>query len=325
MMVNAPASETRVLKAPPLLLGAALLFWGWQSGLPLVGAAFGIVLESAWLIKVRWDFSDKDFRRILTFCTLFAFAAVLYVFTASQEAGGGFHGSPAKVGHAMSISSLKTSTTFFQWLPVFLFLFVAAQTFSTREKIPLTAISIISRWRSQQDQKRGDAPAGRSVNVSYPYFIVCLFSAGIHSNRGGTSFFLGQCFLVFWALWRFRSRRFGILVWALALAVVLAFGYSGQRGISSLERYNGGYMAKFLARFMRQWADPMQSTTDMGQIGELKLSGRIVIRLQTKNGEPPPVYLREASYRTYHSQKQSWYSGSPRTDFDNNPVTPEHD
>jgi len=325
MMVNAPASETRVLKAPPLLLGAALLFWGWQSGLPWGGAAFGIVLESAWLIKVRWDFSDKDFRRILTFCTLFAFAAVLYVFTASQEAGGGFHGSPAKVGHAMSISSLKTSTTFFQWLPVFLFLFVAAQTFSTREKIPLTAISIISRWRSQQDQKRGDAPAGRSVNVSYPYFIVCLFSAGIHSNGGGTSFFLGQCFLVFWALWRFRSRRFGILVWALALAVVLAFGYSGQRGISSLERYNGGYMAKFLARFMRQWADPMQSTTDMGQIGELKLSGRIVIRLQTKNGEPPPVYLREASYRTYHSQKQSWYSGSPRTDFDNNPVTPEHD
>ena len=93
---------------------AALLFWGWQSGLPLVGAALGIVLESAWLIKARWDFSDTDFRRILTFCTLFAFAATLYVFTAAQETGGGFHGSANAVEHAMEFSSLKTATTFFQ-------------------------------------------------------------------------------------------------------------------------------------------------------------------------------------------------------------------
>ena len=294
---------------------AALLFWGWQSGLPWVGAAMGIILESAWLVKVRWDFSDADFRRILTFCTLFAFAATLYVFTASQEAGGGFQGAADTVGHAMSISSLKTSTTFFQWLPMFLFLFVAAQTFSTREKIPLTAISIISRWRSRQDQKRGDAPAGRSVNVSYPYFIVCLFSAGIHANEGGASFFWGQCALIFWALWRFRSRRFGIAVWALALAGVLAFGYLGQCGIGELQQFNGGYLSKLLAHFMRQWTDPMQSMTAIGQIGELKLSGQIVIRLRTKNGEPPPVYLREASYRAYNSQKQSWHAGSPRSEF----------
>jgi hypothetical protein len=325
MNENAPAPEMRILKAPPLLLGAVLLFWGWQSGLTSAGAALGIVLESAWLVKVRWDFSDTDFRRILTFCTMFAFAAMLYVFTASQEAGGGFKGTPATVGHAMSISTLKTSTAFFQWLPMFLFLFVAAQTFSTRERIPLTAISIISRWRSLQDQKRGHGPAGRSVNVSYPYFIVCLFSAGIHSNEGGTSFYLGQCFLIFWALWRFRSRRFGIPIWALALAAGMTFGYFGQRDIIALQQYNGGYLAKLLAQFMRQWADPMQSTTAIGQIGELKLSGQIVIRLQTRNGEPPPVYLREASYRTYHSQKQSWYSGSPRTEFDQNPITSEHD
>ena len=311
------------MKTPPLLLMAALAFWGWQSGLPWIGAALGIVLESARLIKVRWDFSDADFRRILTFCTLLAFAATLYVFAASQEAGGGFHGAANKVGYAMAISSLKTSTTFFQWLPIFLFLFVAAQTFSTREKIPLTAISIISRWRSRQDQKRGDAPAGRSVNVSYPYFIVCLFSAGIHTSDGGYSFFWGQCILIFWALWRFRSRRVGILVWALALAGVLGFGYLGQFGIGELQQFNGGYISKLLAHFMRQWTDPMQSTTAIGQIGELKLSGQIVIRLRTKKGEPPPVYLREASYRSYNSQKQSWYAGSPRSELENDTIAPE--
>src|SRR5476649_2906246 len=172
------------MKTPPLLLGATLLFWGWQSGLLVIGAAMGIILESARLIKVRWDLSDTDFRRILTFCTLFTLAAMLYVFTDAQESGGGFHGSAGAVGRAMGISSLKTSTTFFRWLPMFLFFFVAAQMFSTRERIPLTAISIISRWRSRQDQKRGDTPDGYSLNVSYPYFMVCLFSSSIHTNEG---------------------------------------------------------------------------------------------------------------------------------------------
>jgi len=153
MTADPTHSETRVLKAPPLLLGAVLLFWGWQSGLPSIGAGMGIILEIAWLFKVRWDFSDTDFRRLLTFCTLFAFAAMLYVFTANQEAGGGFQGSAATVGRVMEMSSLRTSTRFFQWLPMFLFLFVAAQTYCTREKIPLTAISIISRWRSRRPQR----------------------------------------------------------------------------------------------------------------------------------------------------------------------------
>jgi hypothetical protein len=329
MTENAPISETRVLKTPPLLLGATLVFWGWQSGLPLIGAAMGGILESARFVKVRWELSDTDFRRILTFCSLLALTATLYVFTASQEAGGGFHGSANVVGRAMGISSLKTSTTFFRWLPMFLFLFVAAQTFSTREKIPLTAITVISPRRSRPEQKRGDTPDGHGVNVSYPYFIVCLFSASIHANdnEGNSSFFWGQCVLLFWALWRFRSRRSGVLLWALALMAVMNFGYFGQNGIGMLQRYVEGYNAQWLSRFMRQRVDPTESVTAMGQIGELKLSGRIVIRLRTKNNEPPPAYLREASYRGYQPRKRAWYSGSPSSEFNNiiNSIPPERD
>jgi hypothetical protein len=325
MTVDPTHSETRVLKAPPLLLGAVLLFWGWQSGLPSIGAGMGIVLEIAWLLKVRWDFSDTDFRRLLTFCTLFAFAAMLYVFTANQEAGGGFQGSAATVGRVMEMSSLRTSTRFFQWLPMFLFLFVAAQTYCTREKIPLTAISIISRWRSRSNPAGTETPAGRSVNVSYPYFMVCLFAAGIHTNLGGTAFFWGQCALVFWALWPFRARRPGVQIWLLSLVVVLGLSYFGQRGIGELGKLVDGFGNKWLAHFIQPRTDPMQSATAIGQIGELQLSGQIVIRLETKNGEPPPAYLRETSYRIYHSQKKTWYSGSPRSDFANNSILPERD
>ena len=47
-----------------------------------------IILESSRLIKARWDFSDDDFARLWTFCTLLLLGAVVYVFT-TNEAGGG--------------------------------------------------------------------------------------------------------------------------------------------------------------------------------------------------------------------------------------------
>jgi protein-glutamine gamma-glutamyltransferase len=311
------------MKTPPFLLLAALLFWGWQSGLLIAGAAMGVVLESARFLKVRWDLSDADFRRILTFCTVLAFATVVYAFTSNEEGGslGGLLTGPAAM-HNASVTSARASSAFFRWLPMTLFLFAAAQLFSTREKIPWTAISFYARDRARRDQASGIvAPSGGGLNVSYPYFIICLFAAAIHPRPdvGGFSFFWGQSALVIWALWPFRSRRFGLFVWAGTLAVVVAFGFFSQFGIGALQLFLDVYNAKWLGQFLRHRTDPMESTTAIGQIGELKLSGQIVIRLSTDHGQPPPTYLRETSYRIYHSAKQSWYAGSPRNDFGNIP------
>jgi len=44
------------MKTPPLLLGAALVFWGWQTGFLLVGLLLGAALEGARAIKARWEF-----------------------------------------------------------------------------------------------------------------------------------------------------------------------------------------------------------------------------------------------------------------------------
>lgn len=321
MMETTPTPESRALKTPPFLLLATLAFWGWQSGLLFAGVTMGIVLESARFVKIRWELSDTDFRRILTFCTVLAFATAIYAFTSNEEGGslsGLFRGPAA--GQNVTLTSVRASTAFFRWLPMTLFLFAVAQSFSAREKIPWTAISIYSRRRAQRERKSGGTPPpGRGLNVSYPYFIVCLFSAGIHLNNSGTSFYWGQCVLTGWALWPFRSRRHGIAVWAGTLAAVIVLGYFGQSGIGAMQRLLESYNPQWFARFLRQQADPMHSTTAIGQIGKLELSGRIVIRLRTENNQLPPEYLREASYRTYYSPRQSWYAGTPRSDFGNIP------
>lgn len=312
------------MKTPPLLLLAALLFWGWQSELLLAGAVMGIILESARFIKARWELSDADFRRISTFCTVLLIATAVYAFTSNEEGGSlsGLFGGPGSV-HNATITSVRASSAFFRWLPMTLFLFAVAQIFSTREKIPWTAISLYSRRRARRDSESSNVPSSAGINVTYPYFMVCLFSAGVHTNNGGLSFFVGGSALTVWALWPFRSRRFGFAVWVSVLVAVLTFGFLGQSGIVALQRFLGNYNAQWLAQFLRQNTDPTQTTTAIGQIGKLELSGRIVIRLWTENDEPPPMYLREASYRTFQSKGESWYAGTPHSDFAT--VPPETD
>lgn len=305
------------MKTPPFLLLAVLLFWGWQSGLLLAGAVMGLALESPRLVKARWELSDADLRRILAFCVLLAFVTAVYAFT-SNEAGdsvsGWFRGEVSL--RNAGLTSQRASSAFFRWLPMTLFLFALAQLFSRRETIPWAVLRLTARRRAPA-KPAGDtaAPAGRGLNVAYPYFIVCLFSAGIHPNEGSGAFFWGECALAAWALWPFRGRRFGNLGWVAAVAAVAAFGFCSQRGIGALQRVLEGYNAQWIARFLRQRTDPAQSATAIGQIGELKLSGRIVIRLWPESGAPP-VYLREASYRAYAAEKQVWTAGTPHTDFE---------
>jgi hypothetical protein len=309
MTENAPTFPARNAKAPPFLLLAALLFWGWQSGFFLAGVIMGLVLESARFIKARWDLTGEDFRRIWNFSMLLALALAVYVLT-TNEAGGGLsdllHSSAAAAAHNFSVSG----ATFLRWLPMTFFLFAAAQKFSESEAVPLSAISLFFRW-----WRKGGRGAERNVDISYPYFILCLFSAGIHTNAGEHSYFWGQVVLIAWGLWPVRSRRFGIVAWLAVLAVTTGLGFASQHGLGELQRFLENYNAQWMSSLIRQRSDPTQSMTAIGRIGKLKLSPRIVIRLEPKPGSRAPEYLREASYRTYHSQGQTWYSGSARNDF----------
>jgi hypothetical protein len=303
---------------PPFLLPAALLFWGWQSGYPLAGAAAGLALESARFIPARWDLSADDFRRVWNFCMLLSFALVVYVFASNQEGGGW-----SNVMHPTTLAATRYAgtslTAFLRWLPMTFFLLIWAQKFSERESVPLTAISWFARRRW-----KGKAGAEPRMDLSYSYFIVCVFSAGIHTNNGTQSYFIGLAILIAWALWPLRSRRYGGGVWLASLAAAAALGFAGERGIAGLQRLLAVYDAQWIASLLRRGTDPSQSATAIGQIGRIKLSGRIVIRVEPKTGGVP-AYLREASYRIYQPRLAAWFSGGSITDFSRVPPAPGND
>jgi hypothetical protein len=306
------------MKTPPFLLGAALLFWGWQAGHLVEGATMAAVLEGARFIKARWDFTDEDFRRIWTFCALLLLGAAVYAFTADGGPSDlrGFLQTPSYATERNAGNTIsRTIAALIRWLPMIFFLFVAAQAFSSREGIPPETISVIMRLRWQKARRLGrPLPAAKSVNISYPYFMLCLLAASFHSSEDET-FFWGLCALVTWALWSHRSRRHGVVIWASALAVAIALGYSGQRGVGRLYRLLENYSAPWLSRAATAGTDSRQSKTALGQIGRLKGSSKIVIRLEPKDGSRAPPLLREASYRVW--RRQVWYSEVSRDKFEN--------
>lgn len=300
------------MKTPPLLLFATLLFWGWQSDLLLAGALLGAVLESPRFIHRRWDLEDGDFHRIFTFCFLLNVVLVAYVFTTNDEGGGlggMLHGQNA--ARNVANSTILTSVRFLRWLPMTTFPLVAAQMFNVRPSVPVTAVSLVLFWR----QRKGDpAVAGRHLNISFPYFITCLFSAGIHANTGTQTYFWGQAVLIAWALWSLRARRFGVKAWVGALVVVVGLGFLGQLGINEAQRAFQNFNASWMARFFGHKTDVTQSMTALGEIGEMKLSSKIIIRLKPKIAGDVPGYLHEASYRTYNPRSRTWYAGGTLND-----------
>jgi len=296
------------MKAPPFLLGATLVFWGWQTGFLAVGSLLAVMLEGARVIGARWEMADEDFHRIWNFCTLLILGAGIFAFGTSEGPGGFsdlFRGATVAAGTKIGLSGEHTAIALLRWLPMLLFPFVAAQAFSTAETVPLTAVSIILRWRQRRERQAGrPVPPGRRVDVFYPYFIICLFAASIRAYRGDEAFFWGQCVLLAWALWPLRSRRFGGGIWLATLALAMGIGYFSQNTLVRWEQRMNAYNAQWLAGLWRPRADPTQRTTALGQIGRLKLSGKIVLRVFPPGGTPPPTYLREACYQDF--RRETW-------------------
>jgi transglutaminase-like putative cysteine protease len=294
-----------MMRKSPFLVGAAVLFWGWQSGLLIIGAIMAVVLEGSRLVKARWEISDEDLRRIWTFCGVLFLAVGVFVFANN--------GGPAELAgivqnvnyfnqHNGGLASAQTAASLLRWLPMIFFLFVAAQVFGGRDRIPLTTISFILRWRRRRAAAAGHPlPPDWMIDTTGPFFALCLFAASIHSLDENPFFYWGLCLLLGWGLGTQRPRRFKLAVWGGTLVLALASGYAGQRGIVYLDQRLQTINANWLLYFFHRprGFDPSSLKTSLGEIGRLKTSGQIVIRVEPRTGEAP-TYLREASYRRFH-------------------------
>lgn len=264
----------------PLLLAAAVVFWGWQSDSLMYAVLMAAALEAALFVKTRMGFRDTDFERISDLCAVLLTGLTVYQFDQ--------HGFQA-------IFAILESS------PVVFYPLVLAQRWSTRQWISHSAL-----FRSvRRAIKKGRIKAVGTIDIEYVFFILCLLAASA-GTAGEPFFFLGLVVLTGWALWRHRPPGFRLSAWALAAGFPVLLAFGGQTGVAALRTSLEPLLVQIFQERFWAWRNPYQGRTEIGHIGRLKASQRIVARVYPHEGGVFPARVREAVYQTY--SRQSWFA-----------------
>jgi hypothetical protein len=254
------------------LLGVALVFWGWQTGLLPVGVAMALALEARMLTQTRWDLSRTDFNRVSDLSAILLVAMAVYEVVANDMA--------------------RAITGIIQWLPMVLFPLVACQVYSAAGRVEIAVFF----WST-----RRQPAAAPTVDLTPAYFLLCLLSASTANARA--TFYVGLVVIAAWALWSARGKT-GIARWIGAVALAAGLGWAGHLAVSEAQRELERRASVWMLSWVRRDLDPFRNSTALGELGEIKLSDRVVARLEAAHSLTMPLLLRQAGYNVFHAP--SW-------------------
>ncbi len=275
-------SAPRRITIPPLGLAAALILWGLENGLWPYAAAMAAVLEVARLSPWRWHLSDKDYEHIADVSGIGFIVVVVYVF---------------------DTHSFQGVYVILQWLPFILFLLALAQRFGTRRDIRYSALFLSVR----RAERKGTIEDAGAIDFDLPYVVICLVSATA-GGFGGVWLFAGLVGVIAYVLWYNRPRNFHFAVWLGVLVFTVGLGYLNQIGMLEARRAIEPVVMNFFRDRIMSYRNPFRSYTAMGEIGRLKQSDRIVLRVEDLDGGGVPALLHEATYRSF--SKNIWLAGN---------------
>mgnify|MGYP000095743888 CR=1 FL=1 len=270
------------MKIPMLSLGAGLIFWGWQTGMWIFAIPMAIIIEGSRLISWRWDFSNADVRRIANLSLIILI--FLFIFLVIQN------------------PTFYFIYTLLQWLPVVSFPLLATQTYSLEEKIDVTTLFLLFNEGNFEINKR------YTINISYFYLAICILAAS-NANIGNISFYIGMFVLSAIALWSLRSKRFSPMLWLCFILTAGTMGFIGQLGLHQLHVNLEDQVATWYSNGNEQQTNSLKKQTNIGDIGVLKRSNEIVLRVATENKKSSARILREATFNKYKGSM--WVAAKP--------------
>lgn len=254
-----------------LMSGIISLVWGAASGWWPVAIFMALGLELPLLLRRRLYVSDKDF--ILFSKLLMLIMCLLFLGLLIDEPRDGL-------------------PNFITWMPALLSLLVMIQVWSEQGTYPLRAI-VISLVRSA-DYTGTAWP--RAVDLRMLFFLLTLVSVSMNLPEQGPWFVLFAV-LIAWLIWRNHPGRRRPGLWlAMALAAT-ALSQTMVVGIDSMHRRIQQHSAECISEY---WAriNARQTHTAIGNIGRLKLSGRIVYRVAAEPGHKR--LLMRAAFSSYN-------------------------
>jgi transglutaminase-like putative cysteine protease len=263
---------------PPFLIGAVLVFWGWQSNHLLAGAALGVALEAPRYLKLRLELGAAEHSNIADLSTI-GFVTLAALLAANDG-----------ISHGILEA--------FIWAPASLAPIMLAQMLSGSGRIPLSALFRYMRKLKRRNPEIRDP----LVDVSAVYVAMTLIATGV-ANARGPAYYAGVVLAVAWALYAVRPRHSSLAAWVLMLAAGAGAGYAGQVGIAQLQAYVEDWVLDLNVPGMD--SDPYRSITEIGSIGRLKQYDAIVLRVYAAENDAARVkLLHRASYNTWSGN--SW-------------------
>ncbi len=267
---------------PRFLLGAVVLFWGWQTGLWVFALPIALILEAPRFVEWQWDLKEADFRRL--FNLSFILLVILFIYLMRTD------------------RSMYFIYGLMQWLPALFFPLVAAQNYATCDRINLW--SLLHRKSTKAATKAAATPVRPwLLNLNYPYVGLCIVAASA-ANTEGFLFYSGMVGLFALLLWSIRPRRSSVALWACLFLLATGTGFVGQLGLHHLHVTVEQRIINWLGTWDGKGSDPYRKTTNIGDTGVLKRSDAIAFRVDGADRQQFPMLLRETTFNKY--QAKTW-------------------
>ena len=239
------------MMAPPLLVGAAFLAWGYAGNSLVLGVALAAAFEIARAVGPRETALAK--REPLVIQLTLAATIVLFVATAVTQA------FPGAIYLAL------------RGLPVVL--------------LPVAILQVLARERR----------LASGLDVTHGLGAAALVGAAA-TDPNAAWFYAAAATIVSVAIFARAPRRTPALA---MLAVAAALGFAIHTGLSALQSRVEDWSTDLLQEFFSAGADPFRERTRIGELGRVKLSDRIALRLIPEGRRPEQVLLREAAFDAY--------------------------
>lgn len=272
---------THATSRPPIwfdnatLCSLALLLWGWQTQLLFIALPLALALEARRTIQQRWDMSLNDIKEIAKLSgALLALLTVVIVITQKSV----------------------FIYTLFQWLPVAAFPLVMSQTYG------LGVSACLYEAFSNPYLPRNRQPHDL-FNLHYAFMVLCVVSASA-TDTDSFAFYSVATIFIGLILWPLRPQRSSIVLWMLLFCLSVGLGFAGHRQITQFQEQMRAQMMAMMGGYASGSVNPDGTATNMGAIGKLKLSKKIIARVQSDHANDFPLLLQEASYN--HYQRSVW-------------------
>lgn len=257
------------MNTPAWLQAAGLVLWGFAAGQGTVGVLLAVTRLLAPASGVRLNLADRDLNRAVDLSMLAVALTVAGFFVAQGLPQG-----------------LLAATG---WLPVTLFPLLLISALS-ETPLRLRHLAVTLRRSTHPD-------ADRVTKLGAPYLALALLAAGILAKPSPWFFWVLAGLVLAWLFVAQPARHAtGLAAFALAALIAVGSGYAASTG---LRRAQLALQEWVVDAMINADTDPYRSQTRIGDLGRVKLSDRIVWRVDQAPPAIVPLLLRSGVFTRF--------------------------